>query len=767
MNRYAPALAFSLLTLVGCIILREWFGPILWQANSTPFNLGGDGLKNYFTVAAYIQFGHGFHFPTFFYPYGEHVVFTDAQPLVAWLLKGFDVLGFPVVENTVGILNWLMISSILIGWWLVFAIARRKGLPPFWAAAAALLIGGLSPQIARMPGGHYALAYVFFVPLIWWLLLWSDGPEKQILKRAILFVTVFAFAFVHPYYLLMGCAFTGVYLGARALSRAHRTNWKAWAQAGLFLLGPMILFQLIMKLSDPFSDRPSMPYGYFLTRASWHSVFMPWTHPWPEIWRNGLFGKPQYPDFEGIAYVGWVVAIGFFAMALRFVLLTWRTRRLRWNTDTHTAVAAVLLLMVAFTWPLVWFYDEPPTWLGPLRQFRALGRFAWPFYYVASMYTALLVYGLFRLLRQRNLPALAWGLVLGAGMVWYAQMAFHGSHQLRPLRTLEGNNQLIWKSLDFKALLEKNGYKTTDFQAVIPVPAFFVGTEKFIDGYNQENLQKYAYRVNLDTGLPLINGNASRSSIGNVVKLRQIYANAAINRPVLADMRPDKSFLLFADTLASISVSERRLLSLGKRIVNVGPYVLFELTPADLCERPQDLLAWVDARKDSVKEAGQGLFSTDTLAKVYFNGFGDGWKNFREKTAKADPKTHVLQLYSDTLPFGGPLHMSFWLRIDPAQHGFPVLYWAAYNDKGAVLAQTELATRFQFETMDDWLRMEAGMAIPDSATRLAVWLQGRDAEADNFLIQRQGFSVIAREGDDVFIDNYFLNRKHECVLKNE
>jgi hypothetical protein len=69
--------------------------------------------------------------------------------------------------------------------------------------------------------------------------------------------------------------------------------------------------------------------------------------------------------------------------------------------------------------------------------------------------------------------------------------------------------------------------------------------------------------------------------------------------------------------------------------------------------------------------------------------------------------------------------------------------------------------------MDDWLRMEAGMAIPDSATRLAVWLQGRDAEADNFLIQRQGFSVIAREGDDVFIDNYFLNRKHECVLKNE
>src|SRR4051812_26014633 len=47
--------------------------------------LGGDGAKNIFTYLYHSMYGKGYWFEGMNYPYGEHITYTDGQPLLSVL----------------------------------------------------------------------------------------------------------------------------------------------------------------------------------------------------------------------------------------------------------------------------------------------------------------------------------------------------------------------------------------------------------------------------------------------------------------------------------------------------------------------------------------------------------------------------------------------------------------------------------------------------------------------------------------------------------
>src|ERR1044072_169893 len=49
-------------------------------------NDGGDAIKNYYTYLYQVLYGDGWHSMSMNYPFGEHVVYTDGQPLLAVVL---------------------------------------------------------------------------------------------------------------------------------------------------------------------------------------------------------------------------------------------------------------------------------------------------------------------------------------------------------------------------------------------------------------------------------------------------------------------------------------------------------------------------------------------------------------------------------------------------------------------------------------------------------------------------------------------------------
>ncbi|MEL6654300.1 MAG: hypothetical protein AAFQ87_26220, partial [Bacteroidota bacterium] len=273
LRSYLPVL---ILLGLGIWILDLFFGQAVWDPNE--YFLGGsyDGLKNYFTPSWFVKYDAGTHFSGMNYPFGEHVSFTDNQPLFSWLINLVDDHIYPIADHTVAVLNSLVLWSLILGMLMLYKIGRHYGLPAWYAVPVAIVLALLSPQIHRF-AGHYALAYVAYLPILWWSLIrMTDGPRPWWATGGSL-LWLFLGGLIHPYYLLMGSIFGFAFLGLQAIP-AHRGRSfrrKKLIQAVLVLLLPLIVFQIFMAITDPVTDRPPVPSGFFYYRARLEAIFLP------------------------------------------------------------------------------------------------------------------------------------------------------------------------------------------------------------------------------------------------------------------------------------------------------------------------------------------------------------------------------------------------------------------------------------------------------------------------------------------------------------
>ena len=182
---------------------------------------GVDGLKNYFNPMYYLKYDPwSWHFSGMNYPFGEHLVFTDGQPLFTFLLKGLQELGINVADHIPAIFNLLMFGSILLGMLLLFRLGKYYALPDWYAIPVAVLIGAFSPQLHRL-AGHYALAYVFVIPLYWYLLLkvFPQSKAPDIRFAGLLSIALFLCSLIHVYYVMIGSLFVLAYTFVYAISQ--------------------------------------------------------------------------------------------------------------------------------------------------------------------------------------------------------------------------------------------------------------------------------------------------------------------------------------------------------------------------------------------------------------------------------------------------------------------------------------------------------------------------------------------------------------------
>ncbi|HCS21108.1 MAG TPA: hypothetical protein DIW47_11215 [Bacteroidetes bacterium] len=171
----APFIAFVLTTM----LMGLFYADELSQPNEYYLSDAGDGLKNYYTLAYHQHYDSSFsHFGGMAYPYGEHIVFSDGQPALAfllWLIPGLDFY-------TVGMLNLLMLLGVGLCAWILCKLFIRMGMTRGSSLFAAAAIALMSPQILRF-SAHYALAYCFIVP--WILYTAIIFVEKPSVKRSI------------------------------------------------------------------------------------------------------------------------------------------------------------------------------------------------------------------------------------------------------------------------------------------------------------------------------------------------------------------------------------------------------------------------------------------------------------------------------------------------------------------------------------------------------------------------------------------------------
>ncbi|ALD22040.1 hypothetical protein AM218_13490 [Hymenobacter sp. DG25A] len=280
-------------------------GPILLHPGQYTFAAGGDGTKNYYSLLYHIRYGHGSHFKGMLYPYGDHLVFADGQPLLGIPLAYLQQAGIPVADVGLTLLNSLMLLALPLTAVVVYLLLRRVLLPAGPAVVGALLISFMAPQLERWLG-HYALSYAFIVPLLWYLLVRAQAAPRAWGPLLGYVAVGLMGGLLHPYYLLLA-ALLGLSYALVAWLQRRRPNRNAYpltlvVRMVLAAVLPIILFQLWMALTDSVTDRPATPYGFLVYRSRFESVFYPVLEPLASFWR-AAFRTPETVG-EGWAYVG-------------------------------------------------------------------------------------------------------------------------------------------------------------------------------------------------------------------------------------------------------------------------------------------------------------------------------------------------------------------------------------------------------------------------------------------------------------------------------
>ena len=746
-----PARLVHWLGMVGtalAAIIAVWrlFPNVVRHPDAYFFSNAGDGIKNYYVVAYFMKYDSGHRFTGMNYPLGEHLNYPDLQPLVSGLGSIGQHLGLPVAAHAFGIVNGLVLASMVLAPVVLYAILRRTRLPVIYSVVFALLISFLAPQNNRLDG-HMPLSYGCFVPILWYLLIRLQEAPRQTRWYVLYATACTLMGLVSAYYVAAGAFFLLAHvvvvawqeLPRRATRPLPLSHWLgSLALAGV---APLVVFRGWLWLTDPVTDRPVNPFGFDLFLASFNSVFVPIMAPFKPLWQQ-LFDTGE-PSGEGFAYVGLVVD---WVLILTLVLLARYAWRRRWRLIFRPALpahlrvglwAASLLLVLAMGYPfaapsLKWLTD----YAGPLRQFRSMGRFAWPFYYVAAVYAAYYLYRLVRYLQQRRAGAFAAMWLLPLLVLWGFEAREHSHLKADVINESIGADAFVEEAGNYQQLLSWANRSPADFQAILPIPYSSLGTDKIaIDGTQDAVFQ--GYKASLNTGLPLLTIAMSRSSVGNTLALTQLLSGDLISKPLLTRLPNQKPFLVLV-TGAPLTPAEQRIISISRKLTSSGDVTLYELPLANLAATTLAAERTTAATLlPTLAPRSNGLY-VSTAKGVLLQSYDQG-NDRRGRLAAGsfhEPLDKFSTLYDGPVPAPadtGRYEVSVWLNGHTA-YGFGNMQVKQYAN-GQMVNQAVLSSGQSTEISGDWVRVVVPIRVRPGTDRLEVLYENRDLLVDDLLIR--------------------------------
>lgn len=599
-----------LLTLVlSFAVLYIFLGPLMKDPNNIYFSASGDGLKSYASSVYHLQ-----HDSTLFraniqnYPYGEMAFFADCQPMITIPVKMMSQIGIDLRPYIVWIINMSMLLSIVLASIFIFLIFTELKIAWWFAAIAAVGISMLSPQIGRL-GGHFSLSHLMWLPMLIWLLMKFDRKKSYILS-ILIGLTTFMAAGMHMYFFaLFGFLFLFYWFFILYNSEMKLKDYNWILHIFIQLIVPLILVQILSGFNDTVTDRTTHPWGLFAYKAHPASVFLPIQKPYADILK--LIGIPQNYEWEAYAYIGLVALIGFIAGIYQMIIRIKR-KQTWWKVSDNKLItiffwASIASLLLSFSIPFNLGLTFLLDYLGPIQQLRALARFSWLFYYLINL---LVFIGIFHLMKR----GLFMKLIAISSLIFLLYDGYLNIKVYAP--TL---NNRIAELEDKDNTTPENAWVSLvnpeDYQAVLPLPYFHVGSENVWLESKCESL-KQSLIVSLKSGLPSMGVALSRTSLSQTYKSLELTCNPVSPYRIVTDLPNKKPLLLVVDQCNNLNQAEKTLVSHSELIWQGPKFSLFSLQIAQL---------------DSISLNGQKAFNNEMLSLregdvdstqvLYFNGF--------------------------------------------------------------------------------------------------------------------------------------------------
>ncbi len=545
--------------------------------------LGSDGAKNNFTYLYHALYGSGYWFTGMNYPYGEHIVYTDGQPILSVLLTHFKHL---TAGDSLAINWWLIDLTYVLSILFIYRILTHFRVGPPVAMVFAGLIAIFSPQLFRIQG-HYALAYTCIIPMVFY---WFIQYHEQSKLRYCLYFFIMGCltAFLHLYYIAMMFIWVAGYaMGYLIFTRdALSQKVKHLLPLMLSIIGVFALVGIVMKLTDPVTDRPVSPYNSFYeTCTRSRQIITSVNSPVWEYVKSKRLIYTLANGGEGYVYLGLVI---LFTLAFAVVIgavKSYKEKKLDiLVADTgfspvwlFTAFFALAIGMgIPFIWHVQWL-----DYLAVFRQFRSLGRFSWIFYHIIAVYSVIVIYNGYKsLVAKKQLVAGIALLVITIGLWSYEAKGYIDYSRYRSDYAMY-NYEMIFseKEQGWQSYLQDHHYKKEDFQAVLSLPFYHVGTEKLWVSGTTDWLNTLSTKAGLQLHLPIIDVMMSRSSWSQAFKQVRIAAGPYADKPLLRDIPSPKPFLLLRFDEDTLSPDQKYLLSAADYIGHYSQCYVYACYP--------------------------------------------------------------------------------------------------------------------------------------------------------------------------------------------
>jgi len=755
-------IGIALSFILASLLIMVWYGFYIIHAQDYFISIWGDGFKNYFTFAYYVFYDHGSHFTGMNYPFGEHVVFTDDQPVLAFLFKYLAHIGF-VRNHLHGLFTICTFLSVSLCASIVFMIFDEYDIRGLYAVISAVFIALLSPQIVRL-SAHFGLSYSFFIPLTLLFLIRASKTRRDLYLILFSFA-VTLFGLIHIYHLAIITFFALTYsVLYYMISPKNKTNRWFFIKQIIAALAPFIFIKVFMFLTDPVTDRPDTPWGFFETCSTYDTVFlMPDSFIYHFINRFVDMPKATGERWSYIGVMADLILIIFVGSSIvRFSL----TRRIFKDTSPTILVAlaaSVILLLFSFGLPFTiggcrGLFD----YMGPLKQFRAPCRFAWPFYYVSNIFCVVYIARLINVFDGR-----IWikrGLAISMFIIWFIDLNVVNNNIRHDISGGGGAVDMEDEQVRVKKLLQRSGFSNKDFQGFLYLPYFTTGSEKTVISYGGDIM---GMKVALYTGLKMIDAEMSRTSLMQVNMNVQLTASALLHKEVLK-LYPNKLPLLMAVAInESITPEEKALIMKGVYIGSefVWPDTLrFYSLPLTAFDDTAGVIRSRFDRMVSDMYKHHGYLSSDSaddvVAKTYddikapFVRFGNGALYLEDRdTLLYDgvlPGAHDSALYE----------FSVWNYGDHRVCVYPGYRISIYDQSQNLIAKYEKQGYQSRDVFENWKRTSARFILPSKDNIVKIEAKGKFATYDELMIKPQKIEVLTHYQDSTFFmyNNYPIIR---------
>jgi hypothetical protein len=582
---------YLLLFLLSFGIYFFYYHHLLQHLNEVLFVAEGDSIKNYYTYAYHVSNDQSLlHFSGMNYPFGEHVVYTDCQPLLSGILQ---LLPF-THSYAIGILHGLMLLSFIVTPLILLRIFTRLGVNLAAGFFSSLAIAVLSPQMYRI-GGHFALAYGCVIPLAVLFLLnyFRNTGSKNLL---VLFSYSLCLFFIHPYFGLGVSAFSCLSMLLREWLSTDRSLLRKRILMAISVgIGPILFFKLFMIFTDTHQNRPTEPYGVDImgAAANLESVFTPSFGPFIFFLKG--FIKVEHVEWEALSYIG---IFPFLMLVIGVLALPFYFRKMGIQKELLAIfITSVLILLFSFGLHMR-VLELLHLKIAALNQFRAFGRFAWYFYFMLPVFAITL---LSRLCSRLKRPKVGAGILVVTSLLLFFFNMLEGHYLLTALttRTFEARNifnrELL--SQEEKDVLET--IKEKNMQVILPFPMFHIGSEMY--QRNGEISIRPSMLYSYHSGLPLLSVMQSRTSLNESETLLEVLNRYKLHRdiePVLAQKN-----ILVLKSGSTLMKDEERVLKKAKPLRNTAENEFFAATLRDfvLEEEEKKKFISVPARSDLPK----------------------------------------------------------------------------------------------------------------------------------------------------------------------